>query len=42
MATKNTSRSGNHSRTFIYESVSYDPLDDSLFELPPAVKSLMK
>jgi hypothetical protein len=42
MATKNTSRSGNHSRTFIYKSVSYDPLDDSLFELPPAVKSLMK
>ena len=42
MATKNTSRSGDHSQTFTYESVSYEPLDDSIFELPPAVKALVK
>lgn len=42
MATKNISRSGDRTRTFTYESVSYEPLDDSLFELPPAVKALMK
>ena len=42
MATKNTSRSGDHSQTFTYESVSYAPLDDSLFELPAAVKALVK
>ena len=42
MATKNTSRSGDHSQTFSYESVSYEPLADSIFELPPAVKALVK
>jgi hypothetical protein len=42
MATKNTSRSGDHTQTFTYESVSYEPLDDSLFELPSAVKTLLK
>jgi hypothetical protein len=42
MATKNTSRSGDHTQTFTYESVSYEPLDDSLFELPPAVKTMLK
>lgn len=42
MATKNTSRTGDRTRTFIYESVSYAPVDDSLFELPPAVKALIK
>jgi hypothetical protein len=42
IATKNTTRAGNNSRTFIYESVSYEPLADSIFELPPAVKALAK
>jgi hypothetical protein len=42
MATKNTSRSGDRSQTFTYESVSYAPLDDSIFELPLAVKTLVK
>lgn len=37
MATKITSRSGDHSQTFTYESVSCEALDDSIFELPPAV-----
>jgi hypothetical protein len=42
IATKNTSRVGDQSQTYIYKSVSYEPLDDSLFELPAAVKALMK
>jgi hypothetical protein len=42
LATKNTSRSGDQSQTFIYKEVSYAPLDDSLFTLPAAVKALMK
>ena len=42
MATKNTSRSGDHSQTFFYEAVSYEPLNDSIFELPQAVKALVK
>jgi hypothetical protein len=42
IATRNTTRAGNNSRTFIYKSVSYEPLADSIFELPPAVKALVK
>jgi hypothetical protein len=42
MATKNVERAGDRSTTFTYESVSYEPLADSLFELPEAVKRLMK
>lgn len=42
VATKNTTRAGNNSQTFTYKSVSYEPLADSLFELPPAVKALLK
>jgi len=42
IATRNTTRLGNHSQTFIYESVNYEPLSDSIFELPPAVKALVK
>jgi hypothetical protein len=42
IATRNTTRAGNKSRTFIYKSVSYEPLSDSIFELPPAVKALVK
>lgn len=40
MATKNTSRCSDHSTSFTYESVSYQPRADSLFELPPTVKAL--
>lgn len=42
VATKITSRSGNNSRTFTYKSVSYEPLADSVFELPPTVKALLE
>jgi hypothetical protein len=42
MATKNMSRSGDQSQTIVYKTVSYDPLDDSMFELPESVKALMK
>lgn len=42
VATKWTSRTGDHRQTFTFTSVSYEPLEDSLFELPPAVKALLK
>jgi hypothetical protein len=42
IATKNISRTGDKSQTFTYRAVSYEPLDDSIFELPPAVKALLK
>jgi hypothetical protein len=42
VATKLTSRTGDQSRSFTVKSVSYEPLPDSLFELPPAVKALLK
>jgi hypothetical protein len=42
VATKNTSRSGDHFQTFVYKTVTYEPLPDSLFEPPPAVKALIK
>ena len=42
MATKNVSRTGDRSQTFTYKSVSYEPLADSLFELPEPIKRLMK
>jgi len=42
MATKNVSRTGDRSQTFTYKSVSYEPLSDSLFELPETIKRLMK
>jgi hypothetical protein len=41
MATKATSRSGDHWRSFTYQTVTYEPLADSVFELPPAVKTLL-
>jgi hypothetical protein len=41
-ATKNVERAGDRSTTFTYESVSYEPLGDSLFEPPEAVKRLLK
>ena len=42
IATRNTTRAGDRSQTFTYQSVSYEPLDDSLFELPAAVRALLK
>jgi hypothetical protein len=42
ISTRNTTRAGKNSRTFTYKSVSYEPLADSIFELPPAVKALVK
>ena len=42
VATKTTSRSGEQSQTFTYKSVSYEPLADSMFDLPPAIKALIK
>lgn len=41
IATRNTSRTGDQSQTFVYKSVTFEPLDDSLFDLPPAVKALV-
>jgi hypothetical protein len=34
VATKIISRTGDHSQTVTFTSVTYEPLDDSLFELP--------
>ncbi len=42
VATKNSSRSGDQSQMITYKSISYEPLDDSMFELQPAVKALTK
>ena len=42
VATKLTFRTGDQSQTFTYKSVSYEPLPDSMFELPEAVKALVK
>jgi hypothetical protein len=42
VATKNISRTGDQTRTFTYKSVSYEPLADSMFDLPEAVKALLK
>jgi hypothetical protein len=42
LATKVISRTGDHTQTVTYTSVTYQPLADSLFELPQAVKALQK
>ena len=42
IATRNITRTGDRSQTFTYESVSFGPLPDSMFELPEAVKRLTK
>jgi hypothetical protein len=42
VATKQVVRSGDFSRTTMLKSVSYEPLDDSIFELPAPVKVLLK
>jgi hypothetical protein len=41
VATKLTFRTGDHAQTFSYKSITYEPLADSLFEVPQAVKALM-
>lgn len=40
--TKLVSRSGDRTQTLIIKSVTYEPLADSLFDPPPAVKALLK
>ena len=42
VATKVSSQSADESQTFTYESVTYETLADSVFELPKAVKELLK
>jgi hypothetical protein len=42
VATKQTLRTGERRRTFTTKSVSYEPIADSVFELPAAVKALLK
>jgi len=42
VATKWTTLSGDHTQSFLFKSVSYEPFADSIFELPPAVKALLK
>jgi hypothetical protein len=40
VATKNILRTAGNTQTFTITSVSYEPLDDSMFEAPAAVKAL--
>lgn len=42
MATKTIARTGDKTQTFTITSISYEPLDDARFELPAAVKALLK
>jgi hypothetical protein len=42
VATKTVSRTGDHMQTVKYTSVTYEPLADSVFELPQGVKVLLK
>lgn len=42
VSTKRTFRTGDHSQTLTFKSVSYEPVADSVFELPAAVKALLK
>ena len=42
VATKVVTRTGDRTQTVTFTSVSYEPLADSLFELPAAVKALLK
>jgi hypothetical protein len=41
VATKLTFRTDDHVQIFSYKSITYEPLADSLFEVPQAVKALM-
>jgi hypothetical protein len=40
--TKVSTRTPDHTQTFTFKSVTYEPLADSVFELPQAVKALMR
>jgi len=42
IATKQTTRTSHHSQTFTFLSVSYEPIADSVFDLPESVKALLK
>jgi hypothetical protein len=42
IATKRALRSGNQAQTVTLTSVSYEPLQDSMFDLPVSVKALLK
>ena len=42
VATKIISRTGDSTQTFTFQSVSYEPVADSLFELPQSIKALLK
>ena len=42
IATRNISRAGDRVQTVTYDSVSYEPLSDSIFDLPEAVKQLTR
>jgi hypothetical protein len=42
VATKIVSRTGDHTQTVKFTSVSYGPLEDSIFDLPQAVKALQQ
>jgi hypothetical protein len=42
VATKIISHTGDHTQTITFTSVEYGPLEDSLFELPQAVKALQQ
>jgi hypothetical protein len=42
VATKQTVHTGDRIRTFTKTSVSYEPIPDSIFEMPAAVKALLK
>jgi hypothetical protein len=42
VATKIISRTGDHMQTITFTPVDYSPLDDSIFELPQAVKALQQ
>jgi hypothetical protein len=40
IVTKRIFRAGDHTQTVTFTRVSYEPVSDSRFELPPAVKTL--
>jgi len=42
VATRQAGRQGDQTQTTTVTSVSYEPIADSIFELPPAVKALLK
>ena len=42
VAIKNIARTGPETQTVTFTSVTYEPLADSLFDLPAAVRALLK